>query len=289
MLHPPQAVPYEIRSAKRTAATALLVSAAAFLCSLGVVIHKHTAGAPVTMAPAVSAAVGLSEEEPLQKVAAEIGGLLNQARGVEFGIRPVPHHLVAPMSLRAEPSADSAVQWQMPAGVQVFPLSSKFGWFQVVVPETEIDGVQQKAAFGWLPEHTDEGTTLLVEDKELKNRKYSEYRAAPPSQAEVNAKWDEARAKNKELQAQVAELQRSMAEQRPGQPQLVEEAQEDQTGDEERGSNDERRSKGGAAVKAEAAKVVDLSQLSKSVHQLHSLTKDLKTDKLMNSLGKAFG
>jgi len=276
-LQVPQAVPYDIRSAKRVAATSLLVSAAVCLCSLGAVVHAHTWGAPAVVAPAASSSVGLSEDEPLQQAAAEVDGLLNEARGMQFGARPAPHHLVAPMALRAKASSAGPVQRQLPAGVQVFPLSAKFGWVQVVVPEMELGGVKQNATVGWLQERTDGGAPSLVEDKKLLNRKYNPYMAAPPSEAVIQAKKDAALARHQELQAKVVELQKSLASRPPHSAEA----------DEQPASDEARRSKGGDAAKAEVSKVVVTEELSKTMQQVHSSLAELKADKLFQSIGKA--
>lgn len=269
-------VPYEIRSARRTALTVLVMSALTFLGSVVMVAHKQNTGSPPSAAPLSSEVVGLDQEEKelsMNYVTEGLHGLRAMVNQFQYGIRPSPYHLVASSTLRTGASAASGFQCHIPAGTQVFPLSSRNGWVQVVVPQRE----DSNATFGWLPEKVDGDTTLLALDTELVNRRPRQ--ETPPSAAEIQKRWDAVKAQNANLKAQIDDLHSSMKGPStttafPIKPTI---------------KTKEERVRGANQIKHEVNQVVDVDELSKVFRDLHtSVKKELQPGHAIDKVGTLF-
>lgn len=258
------AVPWEIRSARRNATLALVVSVLMCLSSVVVFMQKWSTGAPASVMPP-SAVVGLSEAPPsMQSFTDEIHGLAQEAQQVKYGIRPTPYHLKTASALRLDASAKAPVQRALPAGLQVFVLASHDGWAQVLVPSSEQEGVRLNATFGWLPEK-EGGSTLLVKDSKVVHRRSSRREGPPPTNAEVAKKWDEVRAKQATLKVQLSKLQLSV-------------------GDSYFAKVREQNVRSASAARSGVSKVINVNELSKTVKDLQDGLQKQLTAKSPNNL-----
>merc|ERR1719350_2415603 len=201
--------------------------------------------------------MGLSEvQTPLideeSAIEGSVQGLVSELEEVQYGTLSTPFRLVAQSVLRADGVADGRVVQELPAGVQVFPLSREGDWVQVVVPARQSTEIPVKASFGWLPEKQG-GGRLLEKDKEPHVVRRS-WTGPEKSQEQVEAKWDEVRSKNTRLKRKLAELEVWM-----------------------QNSNADRarmeRERGVQAARAKVTEVINVQELSKSVG---SLQKELK-------------
>jgi len=271
-LRAPVPMSQELRTARRAASVSLVVTAVACLCSAVVLVQRHAAGSgPLSATPVLSSrAVGLGEEEELSigEVEERMSGLMEETRDLQFGIRPSPYSLKYNSILRSGPSVTSTELRRMPSGVQVFPLSRRTGWTQVVVPQME----DMNATFGWLPETVEAGAELLQQDTAVRRPVTpSHWRRAPPSEEQLRQRWSEVKARNAELKSRIADLQASM-----------------QSG--YRAQARQQTAEGAAQVKREVSSAVHVDEVSKTMHQVHSsLQKELKSpNHVLGELGKLF-
>lgn len=193
----PETLPPELRHARRAAAAALVVSAVTFAVVATMAARTFLGDAgPHSAAVAQQDVVGFSA----------LPGRLDGPHHAP-PLRPAAHRVSAASAVYLERSVASKRVRDLPVGSMLYPIRSKDGWVEVVVPPQ--DG--QPAAMGWAPAPGGLAASFQPEPHAPRGRGRAAP-AAPPtmSQEELRSKWEQVRARNSDVKDQLKVLQADM-------------------------------------------------------------------------------